>query len=257
MTPTESPRAPAAPLPRRRALLSLLPLLLLPLAACAGQKELAREAGMRSTAIGVADLGPDYKQFKETEHDIFSAKPAVTRLTQRKPVSVKYHTFKVKAFDEVTQEVNVLYGQYRFLDALSARLADEIEELKGKGLFDVPTPELRAAVQRKDKERISQIQRLRRLHDGSRLIASTASAMADSAVALQEKARGVDGAVASLKSDPKRSVMAPQMTQEVKANASKLKEVVKGAPAVAERARTARNLSTLAPQHDRMGGLVD
>ena len=241
----------------RRLLVGVLALLaLLSAPGCSTQKRLARAAGMKSATLKLADLGPSYQEFKDTEHDYFSAKPAVVRLTGRKPIKVKFYTFKVKPFDAVTKEVNALYGQYRFLDAVSMELAEGISYLMSKELFDISAQELTAAVRRNDKERVTQIRKLKRLYEASRLLVTSATPMADSVKGLQEATLKLDKVVESVKADPTKTVMAPQMLEESKRSAGRLMEVVKGLPKIAARVSKVKDLGKLGTQYERLKGLV-
>jgi hypothetical protein len=224
---------------------------------CGVQKRLAKKAGMRSNSIRIAKLGSDYKKLENTEYDFFNPKKNIVKLTNRKkPIIIKYNTFKVTSLDNVFTQSNILYAQYKFADIIANQFSEGLDVLTTKKLFDVKFDDLRDAARTKDPEKISQIKKLKNLYNSLNLIRTSTKSLVDSSIKLKDECMKIQQNIKKdFAKDPIKAVMLPQMLEELKSSISKLADVIQGTPSTVGKISKIRQLGELDKQYDRLKDL--
>jgi hypothetical protein len=224
---------------------------------CGAQQKLAKKAGMRSNTVRIAKLGSDYKKLENTEYDFFNPKKNIVKLTKRKkPIGIKYNTFKVSSLDSVITQSNILYAQYKFADIIANQFAEGLDVLTTNKLFDVQYDDLRNAARTKDPEKIRQIKKIKNLYHSVGLIKSSTKSLVDSSMKLKDDCMKIQQNIKKdFVKDPIKAVMLPQMLEELKSSISKLADVIQGTPSIVGKISKIRQLGDLDKQYDRLKDL--
>jgi hypothetical protein len=223
---------------------------------CALQKKLARKIGMRSNTVHIQDLGKEYAQYKNSEFDYFNPSKKVTQKTKRKAEIIKYHTFKLKSVDDVIEEANLMYAQYRFADHLSTDFAEGIDVVTTKELLNVKANELNQAVKKRSEDEISQIRKVKKLYTSAKMTYHSVKDLVSRAENMKNNCvKMVSQVQKDFVKDPIKSILLPQIIVELKDSIEKLTKAIGGIPSTVGKLAKVKQLGNVGDQIENVKDL--
>ena len=194
-------------------------------------KKYKRKLGMRKQTIKIADLGKQYKKYASTELDYFSHSKKVKKLTRRKPITINFHTFKVKGFDNFIKSSNVVYAQYRYADAVIDRFNAQLKAIFGKKFLKLKSKEVSAAIRKGKASKLGEVRKLKKAYKALLLAFKASKDIVNQSRALMNKSgKLISKGKNSLLKNPKKSLMVMDMGKTSKQALSRLKAVMVGTP---------------------------
>ena len=198
---------------------------------CSSFRQLQRDVGMKQKRIKLKDLGPSYVKFKKTEFDFFSKNSEVKARTKVRPIIIRYKTFRLNKFDRFTKQANVIYGKFRYANALIERFNRQLSDLLKTDVKGESRKAIRSAVKKRSSKKLKSVRRLQRSRTSLKLSLKACKELIADANQLIKNSEGiVKQSTAAVKRDPEKAILADKVLAESKQSLKRLREVITKSP---------------------------
>lgn len=178
---------------------------------------------MRTRRVKLADLGKKYHALRDSEYNFFKSK--------RRPIKVKYKTFKLKKYDGMTKRANIIYAKYKFAQRASDHFNHLVDQELKRGFKGESRRTLRKALRRKSVKNLKSRQRLSASYEALMTSLNASRELVTEANNLIKLGGQVKSNTTKvIKRRPDKAILADQVALESKRSSERLTEVIRGAP---------------------------